>query len=72
MGGSVEMGHEKMPPDVGMMMEAQFAIMRPFSSVGLKMAKVSSGLRARKGINLSAITCLALTRRMINVRQDPK
>ncbi len=48
--------------DIGLMLEAQMAISRPFSKVGIKAKKVSANLRSKVGIQLSATTALWLGR----------
>ena len=56
-----------MEADMGMMMQVQFAIMRPWSETGIKAKFISTCLRSRKGIQLSAATCLWLNRRITSV-----
>ena len=48
--------------DIGPMLQAQFAIFKPYSDTGLKMAALSTRLRGKKGIQLSKATCLWLSR----------
>ncbi len=52
--------------DIGLMLEAQMAISRPFTKVGIKARKISSNLRSKVGIQLSAVTCLWLGRKIKN------
>ncbi len=53
--------------DMGQMMEAQLAIMRPWSKIGIKAKRISTGLRGKVGIQLSAVACLWISRRTTSV-----
>lgn len=53
--------------DIGAMMEAQFAVFRPYSKTGMRLKAVSERARGKKGIKLSAVACLWLSRKVTNV-----
>ena len=53
--------------DTGALMEAQFAVMRPLSSTGMRLRAQSERLRGNKGIQLSKAACLWLSRTVTNV-----
>ena len=53
--------------DIGAMMEAQFAMMYPLKDSSIRMHARSVRARGTKGIKLSKVACLWLSRKVIHV-----